>query len=187
MTTPPNEGRARTLDQRRLDVLAPWLAAEIGAAAVTFTAAELLTGGAVQENWRIDVVVEGGPRAGTHRWVLRTDAAARLDLSLDRIAEFRCIEAAHKAGAKVAEPITVSPDDKLIGRPFAIQSFVTGSAQGRRIVRDPDLASYGDSLAKTIGGELARIHAIRPGGWGSSWFTACTPELQRTSWMPSAS
>ncbi len=163
MTAPNKEGRARTLDQSRLDILEPWLAKVIGATTAKITAAELLAGGAVQENWRIDVTVDGGPRAGTHRWVLRTDAAARLDLSLDRIAEFRCIEAAHKAGAKVAEPIAVSPDDKLIGRPFAIQGFVSGAAQGRRIVRDPELASYGDALAKTIGGELARIHAIRPG------------------------
>ena len=163
MTTQQNFGRARTLDQSGLEILEPWLAQEIGANGARITAAELLTGGAVQENWRIDVTVDGGTRAGPHRWVLRTDAAARLDLSLDRVAEFRCIEAAHKAGAKVAEPIAVSSDDKLIGRPFAIQGFVTGAAQGRRIVRDPELSTYGDALTKAIGGELARIHAIRPG------------------------
>lgn len=155
-------GRARTLDQSRLDVLSPWLANEIGASHVDFESAELLAGGAVQENWRIGVEVADGPRAGRHSWVLRTDAAARLDVSLDRVAEFRCIAVAHAAGVKVAEPIAVCADANLIGAPFAIQGFAAGSAQGRRIVRDPELPRFGDALAREIGVQLARIHAIRP-------------------------
>lgn len=162
MATALPEGRARTLDQSRLDILEPWLAKEIGATCAKITAAELLTGGAVQENWRIDVAVEGGSHAGAHAWVLRTDAAARLGVSLDRVAEFRCIEAARKAGVAVAEPIAVSADATLIGAPFAIQGFVAGSAQGRRLVRDPGLANFGDALARKLGGELARIHSLRP-------------------------
>jgi aminoglycoside phosphotransferase (APT) family kinase protein len=164
MATPEAGGRARTLDQSRLAVLAPWLAAEIGASAVEFIAAELLAGGAVQENWRIDVEVAGGPRNGRHTWVLRTDAAARLAVSLDRVAEFKCIKAAHAAGVMVAEPIAVCPDTQLIGAPFAIQGFVKGSAQGRRLVRDPALATFGDQLAREIGRQMALIHAIRPQG-----------------------
>ena len=162
LNAPTQEGRARTLDQSRLDLLEPWLAKEIGASCAKITAAELLAGGAVQENWRIDVSVDGGPRAGTHHWVLRTDAAARLGVSLDRVAEFRCIEAAHKAGVMVAEPIVVSPDAALIGAPFAIQGLVAGSAQGRRLVRDPALPDFGDALARALGAELARIHSLRP-------------------------
>lgn len=142
--------------------LEPWLAGEIGAERVTIANASLLAGGAVQQNWRLAVDVAGGPRAGTHGWVLRTDAAASLDVSLDRMSEFRCIEAAHRAGVKVAEPIAVSTDAALIGRPFAIQGLVSGVAQGRRIVRDPSLAEFGDALAREIGGELARIHSVKP-------------------------
>ena len=156
------ENRARTLDPSRLGELGRWIAAAIGARTANITNAELLAGGAVQENWRIDVDVDGGPRTGSHRWVLRTDAAARLDVSLDRVAEFRCIEAAHAAGVKVAEPIAVSTDAALIGAPFAIQGFVTGSAQGRRLVRDPALPAFGDALARELGAELARIHSLRP-------------------------
>ena len=162
MTADPKSGRPRTLDAARLAALGPWLAREVGAEAVAIGGAELLAGGAVQENWRLDVTATGGPRAGRHAWVLRTDAAARLDVSLDRVAEYRCIAAAHAAGVKVAEPIAVAPDAGLIGRPFAIQAFVAGTAQGRRIVRDPALATFGDALAREIGGEMARLHAIRP-------------------------
>jgi aminoglycoside phosphotransferase (APT) family kinase protein len=145
-----------------LKALEPWLAATLGAERVDIVSATLLAGGAVQQNWRIDVAVAGGTRAGTHAWVLRTDAAASLDVSLDRVSEFRCIEVAHAAGVRVAEPIAVSADPALIGRPFAIQALVAGTAQARRIGRDPALPTYGDALARAIGGELARIHAIRP-------------------------
>ncbi len=142
--------------------LAKWLAANLDANGVEIGNAELLTGGAVQQNWRIDVAVDGGARAGSHAWVLRTDAAARLNVSLDRVAEFRCIAAAHAQGIRVAEPIAVCDNDSIIGASFAIQVLVSGMAQGRRIVRDPALPTFGDALAQDLGRELARIHSIRP-------------------------
>lgn len=150
------------LEATSFAALEPWLARETGAERVIITNAALLAGGAVQQNWRLDVEVTGGPRAGSHGWVLRTDAAASLDVSLDRMSEFRCIEAAYKAGVKVAEPIAASNDLALIGRAFAIQALVAGNAQGRRIVRDPALPEFGDALARDIGRELARIHSVRP-------------------------
>ncbi|MGE0699939.1 MAG: phosphotransferase family protein [Hyphomicrobiaceae bacterium] len=151
------------LEPASFEALAPWLASEIGADRVAITSASLLAGGAVQQNWRLDVSVTGGARAGAHAWVLRTDAAASLDVSLDRLSEYRCIEAAWKAGVRVAEPIAASGDTSLIGRPFAIQTLVAGTAQGRRIVRDPALPEFGDDLARELGRELARIHSVRPG------------------------
>ncbi len=153
---------ASTLEFDQLERLAGWLQSTLGAERVHIAQAALLAGGAVQQNWRLDVEVTGGPRAGKHAWVLRTNAAASLDVSLDRVAEFRCIEAAHKRGVRVAEPIAVSADKGLIGRPFAIQALVAGTAQGRRIVRDPELATFGDGLAREIGDELSKIHRVRP-------------------------
>ncbi len=162
MAATPTDGRARTLDPAKLDVLASWLATAVGASTLSIDAAALLSGGAVQENWRLDVNVAGGKHAGRQTWVLRTDAAAGLTVSLDRIAEFRCIEAAHAASVKVAQPIAVCEDKTLIGAPFAVQGFVSGNAQGRRIVRDPELPTFGDALAADIGREMAKIHSIRP-------------------------
>lgn len=146
----------------RRQALAAWLGRELGAPSVTIGDARLLAGGAVQQNWRLDVTIGGGPRAGTHAWVLRTDAAARLDVSLDRVAEFKTIAAAYSAGVLVAEPIAVCEDAAIIGAPFAVQALVGGAAQGRRIVRDPRLGEFGDTLAAELGRQLARIHAIRP-------------------------
>ena len=42
---------------------------------VTITQATLLSGGAIQENWRLRARVDGGAHAGEALWVLRTDAA----------------------------------------------------------------------------------------------------------------
>ena len=160
--TGQGKARARTLDEAKLPVLAHWLAEAVGARAVTIGAASLLSGGAVQENWRLEVAVDGGPQAGRHDWVLRTDAAARLSMSLGRAEEFACIRAAHRAGVMVAEPVALGADAAIVGRPFMVQAFVGGSAQGRRIVRDPALPGYGAELARTLGANLARLHAIRP-------------------------
>lgn len=156
--------RFRTFDPSRVPALASWLAARLGAAHVEITVARRLSGGAVQENWRLAVVVEGGARAGRHDWVLRTDAAASLAVSLDRASEFAVLEAAHAAGVLVAEPILRSDDADVIGAPFLIQGFVTGVAQARTLVRDKDLARRGPLIAADFARELATIHTIRPTG-----------------------
>ncbi len=154
--------RSRTLDPENLDKLAAWLAGALDARRVAFTEAALLSGGAVQENWKLVADVEGGPREGRQTWVLRTDAVARISLSLDRAGEFGVLRAAHAAGVAVAEPIVRCADAAVIGAPFLIQAFVPGVAQARRIVRDPALSEFGESLAERLGAELAKIHSITP-------------------------
>src|SRR5690606_26622384 len=98
--------RSRTLDPENLVALATWLAGVLDAHRVSFSEAALLSGGAIQENWRLVADVEGGPQEGRHTWVLRTDAAARISLSLDRTGEYGVLKAAHAAGVAVPEPIT---------------------------------------------------------------------------------
>jgi aminoglycoside phosphotransferase (APT) family kinase protein len=154
--------RPRTLDPSRLDRLALWLADTLGASRVELADVALLAGGAVQENWRLTARIEGGPRAGVHRWVLRTDAAARLSVSLDRHEEHLCVAVAYAAGVPVAEPIASSPDPEIVGAPFSLQGWLEGTAQGRRIVRDPAIAETGPALAEALGEALARLHAVRP-------------------------
>ena len=159
----PKQIRPRTFDASKTDALNAWLSQALDGS-VAIIAAELLGGGAVQENWRIDVTGHGGARAGTHTWVMRTDAAQRLSLSLDRAAEFAVLKAAHASGVPVAEPIVRCTDASVIGRPFLIQTFVAGQAQARQIVRHPELAVFGDRLAADLGRTLAAIHAITPPG-----------------------
>jgi len=154
--------RPRTLDPSNVAPLTTWLAASLGAENVEIVGASLLSGGAVQENWSIDVAVTGGPMAGRQAWVLRTDAAARIALSRDRASKFAVIAAAHKAGVPVAEPIARCADPAVIGAPFLVQRRVTGIAQGRRLVRDPRIGEFGPALAEDLGRALARIHTLTP-------------------------
>ena len=154
--TPPIEpGKQHALEA--------WLAEAIGASAVSIAGVVRLSGGAIQDNLRLDVEVSGGPRAGRHAWVLRTDAPARLSVSLDRASEYEVIRAAWNAGVKVAEPIARCASAGPLSAPFLVQTCLTGTAQARRIARDPALPGYGAALAGELAAELARIHAIRPG------------------------
>lgn len=138
------------------------LASLIGAADVAVVAASRLTGGAVQENWRLEVDVRGGTREGRHTWVLRTDASARIPVSLDRAAEAKVLAVARLAGVKVAEAIAVGGPGGALGKPYMVQAFVEGSAQARRLVRDPALPAFADALTRELADELARIHRIVP-------------------------
>ncbi len=140
-----------------------WLAAAVDARSVEIARAERLSGGAVQQNWRIDALVQGGPHDGARRWVLRTDAAASLAVSLDRTAEFGVLNAAHQAGVKVARPIARCEDKSILGAQFILQAFVHGEGQARRLVRDPQVDQWGPVVARELGTELARLHTIRSG------------------------
>lgn len=152
----------RTIVSDNIEPLARWFAEVLAARRVDVSRAARLTGGAVQENWRLDVVIDGGPLAGEHALVLRTDAAAPLPMSLDRTRELACIRIAHAAGVKVAEPIAECSDPAVIGAPFAVQRLLAGTAQARRIVRDSGIPMHGPGLARELGGELARLHQVRP-------------------------
>lgn len=156
------QGRQRTLDANQLEPLVAWLKVALDTHTLTLAGAELLGGGAVQENWRLDVETAEGPRSGRHSWVLRTDAAARLSVSLDRLAEAYAVGLAYEVGVKVPEPIARCEDASVIGAPFVVQSFVEGDAHGLRLVRDPGIADWGDRLAGELGLELARIHSVHP-------------------------
>lgn len=154
--------RQRTFDPDRLGPLETWLKSALASPGLAIARAELLGGGAVQENWRLDVVIDGGPRAGVHRWVLRTDAAARIPVSLDRTEEFAVLEAAAALGVKVARPIARCEDASVIGAPFLVQAFLQGEAQAIRLVRDPAIGEWGPNVAAELGRQLGKLHAVRP-------------------------
>ena len=99
----PKAVRPRTFEAAKTGALEAWLRSAIGDGALTIAEAALLSGGAVQENWRLRVTADGQP---DRHWVLRTDASQRLSLSLDRAAEFQVIEAAFATGVPVGRGST---------------------------------------------------------------------------------
>ena len=146
----------------RQRALAEYLKAASGASAVEITRIELLSGGAIQENWGIDASFEGGGLAGTQRLVLRTDAATGVPSSLGRVEEFQILKAVFAAGGSVPEPLFACADRVVIGRPFFVMRRVAGSAAGRPITVDPALEAARPALAARLGRELARIQTVRP-------------------------
>src|SRR6185369_7933490 len=119
-------------------------------------------GGAIQENWAVDLAVEGGRRPGRHALVLRRDAATRVGESLGRAEEFALLQVAAAAGVTVPEPWLVCTDRGVLGRDFYLMRRLPGTAAGHRIVRDPALGGPREALAERLGAELGRLHRVTP-------------------------
>jgi aminoglycoside phosphotransferase (APT) family kinase protein len=141
--------------------VAEFIARAAGAKSATVTILNRLGGGAIQENWAIDVEVADGPQAGRYEAVLRGDAVSGIAESWPRAQEFALIAAAHAAGVTVPQPLWLEPSGSVTGRPFYVMRRVSGIAQGRRLLRSLE-PEAGDALAQRLGAELAKLHRIRP-------------------------
>jgi aminoglycoside phosphotransferase (APT) family kinase protein len=144
------------------EALEGFLAERAEAEAVALADARPLFGGAIQENWLIDVEVTGGPWAGRQALVLRTDAPSAVAVSLTRSEEFHLLRAARVAGVAVPEPLWLCEDAAVLGRPFYLMRRLPGTAAGRHIVKDGGPGCDKAALAERLGAELAKIHTIVP-------------------------
>lgn len=142
--------------------IATWLAREMHATGVRIAGYERLSGGAIQGNFGLDVEVSGGAHAGHHALVLRTDAPSLVAASNSRSQEFAALRAAHAAGVLAPEPLFLCLDRSVIGREFFVMRRIAGFGAGHRMVRDSARVPDGPALARELGANLARIHAIRP-------------------------
>lgn len=142
--------------------LRDFITREAGATRVDVSDIVPLRGGAIQENWALDLEIEGGHRAGRHALVLRTDAPSRVAASLGRAAEYALITLARTAGVTAPEPYWLCTDPSVIGRAFYLMQRVPGVAAGHRIVKDLTLGGPRDALARRLAVELAKIHSITP-------------------------
>lgn len=142
--------------------LSAWLGQALGARHVAIERMARLGGGAIQENWGLNVAVEGGRLHGRHALVLRTDAPSRVAVSWDRAQEFRILEAAFAAGVTVPEPIALCEDPAVIGKVFYLMRRAAGEARGHKLIRDPAVREKGEALTARLGAELAKLHRLRP-------------------------
>ncbi len=131
------------------------------AKAVRATGLMLLSGGAIQENWAIDLEITGGPNAGMIEAVVRTDAPSTIACSLGRTEEFAVLSAAYDAGVNTPKPLWLDGDGNITGRPAFITRRVRGVASGHKLVKNPEIV-LNNELVKDLGRELARIHSIVP-------------------------
>jgi aminoglycoside phosphotransferase (APT) family kinase protein len=132
-----------------------------GAAAAEIRALGRLSGGAVQENWRVDVDFAGGSLAGRQSLVLRMGAATTLGFGLDCAAEFQVLGAVHAAGIGAPEPLFLCGDAGIIGKSFFLMRRLAGDAAPSRIVSGA-LGGARDTLIADLARALAAIHALAP-------------------------
>jgi len=157
-----DESLSDTVDNPAGIALARWLAHATRAQDVRIVRYERLPGGAIQDNFLLDVDIAGGAWHGEHALVLRIDAPTGVAASLTRAQEFAVLRIAHAAGVIAPEPLLLCRDTQVLGRAFFIMQRLPGIAQGHRLTREPALVPDGDALAYALGANLARIHAIRP-------------------------
>jgi aminoglycoside phosphotransferase (APT) family kinase protein len=138
--------------------LAEFVARAAGGHDAVIVALERMSGGAVQENWALDVKLNGELR----RWVLRTDAKATVRESLTRAQEFSVLKIAHAASVLAPEPLFLCDDPAVTGRLFFIMERLPGVAAGHKVTRDSKLVPDGGRLARELAANLARLHRITP-------------------------
>ncbi len=146
----------------RAAAVSRWLRREAGAENVRIARFERLPGGAIQENATIDVEIDGGAWSGRHALVLRADAPSKVAASLGRAQEFAVLRVAHAAGVIAPKPLFLCRDLEVLGREFFVMERLPGIAAGHRLTRESSLVPDPDALARALGENLARIHAIRP-------------------------
>ena len=154
----PDPGARLGVDRGALEA---FLAEAAGARGARIEQATPLTGGAIQENWLLRTVFEGGAQDGPQALVLRTDAVSGVAFSRPRHEEFALLKAAHAAGVPTPEPLWLSAEGAGLGKPFYVMRQVAGLAAGHKLVKDGAVPDP-DALAEALGLALARIHAIRP-------------------------
>ena len=140
------------------EALAAFIREGAGAESVSIVDEKRLTGGAIQENRALDVEIAGGPLAGRHALVLRTEAKSSVPLSQPVANQFAYLKLARSVGMTVPEPLWQSDDSRIIGTPFYLMRRVPGEALGNRLVRQ----GANPALAERLGRELARLHTIVP-------------------------
>ena len=132
--------------------------ADVTNSAVTLSGIKKLSGGAIQENWAVDVCIDAGDWDGTHQWVLRQDAASKVGASRGRAEEYHLLKAAEVVDAQVPAPYFLCEDEKVLGRPFFLMNRLQGTAAGHVLTKQ----DAKPNAIKAIGENLARIHTITP-------------------------
>ena len=135
-----------------------------GARQVKIVRRELMSGGAIQENWLVDIQVSGGKYDGLLEAVIRKDAPSNLEYSRSRQQEFELLKIAFATGVTVPEPLWFFENNgaggKTEGGSFVIMRRVKGVAAGFRLVKDETVQTKSRDLTRSLGRELAKIHSI---------------------------
>jgi aminoglycoside phosphotransferase (APT) family kinase protein len=163
----------------KIPALENFLGESSGARAARVVEAVPLAGGAIQENWRLEVDFDGGVLPGRQDLVLRRDAPTKVAASLNRAEEFAVLRVVWRAGVTVPEPLWLCTDTQVLGAPFFLMRWIDGVALGRKVVADTSLGGDRGALAGRLGEELAKIHRITPPEPGLGFLAKPLPDPLR--------
>lgn len=144
---------------------------------------KLLAGGASQETWTLDLILEDGEPRGEYALVLRRQLGGKIyPDALDLAREFRVMQIAYASDVSLPYPQAFLPD--LLGRPAALLHRKQGETIGRRIVREPAFENARKVLPAQMGTMLAHIHKIDADQFGMRLFLPQPPvEQTPAQWM----
>lgn len=148
--------------EQALHRIANFMSIQTGAQHTEILQASRLSGGAIQENWLLEVRQKGGQKHGKNRLVLRTDSPSSVAVSMSRAQEFSVLRCAFEAGVKVPEPLMLCSDLDIMGREFFIMQALEGTADGSLLSSDPSLDQQRPALCNELGVSLANLHRIKP-------------------------
>ena len=151
-----NDDAVSKMDRDAIKRLEVWLARQSGGRAQVRDLQQL-SGGAIQENWKLLLDLEGGNWPGKHDLVLRKDAPSNVAVSHGRAEEFTILKHAAQAGAMVPTPCVLCEDTSVLGTPFFLMHRAKGTAAGHKLAK----ADANEQLARDLGTNLARIHSIK--------------------------
>lgn len=142
--------------------LGRFVARSAGVRTARIVSLDLLSGGAIQQNWAFEAELDGDPVLTRTRLVMRTDSPSTIAASRGRAEEFALLTAAHGAGIAVPEPLWLDAEGVVTGRPMFVMRWMPGIASGHRIVKAERCDAERAAVVADLGRQLARIHAIRP-------------------------
>lgn len=117
-----------------------------------------LHGGACQENFRVELTLNGQAT----RLALRSDAPTSLPGSIKRSAEFAVITAAVNAGVKTPPVRWLERGLLREGSDAYFLDWAQGEAIGRRVVRNPELEAARARLPAELAQTLSKLHTVTP-------------------------
>ncbi|MEX0605838.1 MAG: phosphotransferase family protein [Marinobacter sp.] len=142
--------------------LADYIAAQTGAPHVQVENFSKLSGGAIQDNYALSVLLEGGYQPGRQDYVVRCDAPSGVSASLTRPQEFAVLKKAFEAGVTVPEPFWLCDNQSVIGQSFYVMSRAMGTASPQKLVGGDMIETQRSELTRQFGRELGRLHRIKP-------------------------
>lgn len=149
------------MQQLLQDRLALWLTKAAQANSIHIKNIERMRGGAIQENWLVQLMAEGGPHSGTWDAVIRTDAPSTILFSHGRADEFSILKTVYQAGLIVPEPLWLCSDMSVLGKPFYAMRRIIGKADPHAMV-EGKINPHFDRVVIQLAHQLAQLHHIQP-------------------------